>query len=86
VRLNRLIWRALVALLDLNAKLYGREASHELCRDAMGRYTPLTYNFGEDRIAAELFAKSCAERNVKGVATAVCEGRWAVTIDETKWQ
>ena len=41
--MNKLIFRLLQALLDLNARLYGRGASHEVCRDLRGRYAEVAH-------------------------------------------
>jgi hypothetical protein len=36
VKLNSIIYRILLALLKLNARVYGTGASRELCRDLAG--------------------------------------------------
>lgn len=40
MRLHVLIYRALAALLSLNARVYGRGASREVLRDLASEYAP----------------------------------------------
>lgn len=40
MRLHRVIYRVLLAVLRLNARVYGTGASHELCRDLAGMFGP----------------------------------------------
>lgn len=40
--LNTIIYKGLLAILNLNARIYGRAASHELCRDLRGSFLEVT--------------------------------------------
>lgn len=40
MRLHRVIYRVLLVVLRLNARVYGTGASHELCRDLAGMFGP----------------------------------------------
>lgn len=38
MKMHAVIFRVIQWLLDINARVYGRGASHEVCRDMAARY------------------------------------------------